>query len=422
MTPGPADPSIADSAAGAGPLAGIRVFDLTRVLAGPFCTMVMADLGAEVIKIEGPDNPDYTRSIPPFAGDVSHYFMAINRNKKSVALDLKSPEGRAVGLRLALASDVVVENFRAGVLGRLGLDYETLRSHKPDIIVCSISGYGQIGSMSGKASVDTVVQALSGAMSVTGSPDGPPMKMGPAFGDLAGSMWAAVGVLAALHRRSTTGRGEHIDVGLLDGLMGMLAYLAEIYLVTGTSPNRVGNNHPTVPAYGLYEVEDGEIVLAAQMDAFWQNFCRASGRPDLADDPRFATVGDRFDHHAEVEQTVSEIMRTKPVAEWRRLLDEADVPNAPVLSVGEALEQPHAVERGLLREIDQPGAGRVRVPGPTVKFLSDPGAPELRHAPALGEHTREVLRDVVGLAPAEIEDLISRGLALASPDHRVASA
>ncbi|MEO8230374.1 MAG: CoA transferase [Chloroflexota bacterium] len=422
MTARPAASSAGAPVAGSEPLAGIRVFDLTRVLAGPFCTMVLADLGAEVIKVEGPDSPDYTRSIPPFEGDMSHYFLAVNRNKKSLALDLKSPEGRALGLKLALASDVVVENFRAGVLKRLGLDYETLRSHKPDIIVCSISGFGQTGSLSGKASVDTVVQALSGAMSVTGSQDGPPMKLGPAFGDLAGSMWAAIGVLAALHRRSTTGRGEHIDVALLDGLIGTLAYLAELYLVTGTSPSRVGNNHPTVPAYGLYEVEDGHIVLAAQMDSFWQNFCRASGRPDLADDARFATVADRFAHYAEVERIVSEIMRTKPLAEWRRLLDAADVPSAPVLSVGEALEQAHAVERGLVREIDQPGVGRVRVPGPTVKFLGDESPTELRHAPSLGEHTRAVLRDVAGLGATEIDDLLARRIAYQSAGRRVATA
>jgi crotonobetainyl-CoA:carnitine CoA-transferase CaiB-like acyl-CoA transferase len=255
---------------------------------------------------------------------------------------------------------------------------------------------------------------MSGGMSVTGAADGPPMKMGPAFGDLAGSMWAAIGVLAALHRRSMTGRGEHVDIGLLDGLLGTMSYLAELYLVTGESPSRVGNNHPTVPAYGLYEVADGMIVVAAQMDAFWRNFCRAAGRPDLAEDPRFGTVSDRHANYDEVERTVARILRTKSLAEWRRLLDDADVPNAPVLTVGEALEQPHAVERGLVREIDQPGAGRVRVPGPTVKFLGGSQEPEFRHAPALGEHTREVLRDVAGLAADEIDDLIARGIAFES--------
>ena len=408
--------------AAAPPLAGIRVCDLTRVLAGPFCTMVLADLGAEVIKIEAPSNPDYTRSIPPFAGEVSHYFLAVNRNKKSLALDLKSPLGRAVGLSLALASDVVVENFRPGVLARLGLDYATLRARKPEIIVCSLSGFGQAGAMAAKPSVDTVVQALSGVMSVTGAPEGPPMKLGPAFGDLAGSMWAAIGILAALHKRATTGRGEHVDVALLDGLLGMLGYLAELYFVTGRSPGRVGNNHPTVPAYGLYDVVDGQLVLAAQMDAFWRNFCRAAGRADLIDDARLGTVAGRFEHYEEVERIVSEVLRTKPLAEWQRLLDEADVPNAPVLSVGEALEQPHVLERGLIREIDQPGAGRVRVPGSTVKFLGGADAIEIGHAPALGEHTREVLRDVVGLGEAEIDDLIARGVALQPSVQQVGAA
>jgi crotonobetainyl-CoA:carnitine CoA-transferase CaiB-like acyl-CoA transferase len=224
-----------------------------------------------------------------------------------------------------------------------------------------------------------------------------------------------------LQQRSATGRGAHVEVGLLDGLVGMLAYLAELYLVTGTSPTRVGNNHPTVPAYGLYQVQDGYLVLAAQMDSFWQNFCRASGRPELAHDPRFRTVADRFDHYDEVEQTVSGIMSTKPLAEWRRLLDEADVPNAPVLTIGEALEQDYAVERGLVREIDQPGAGRVRVPGPTLKFLDGSDPPEIGHAPALGEHSRAVLHDVVGLSPAEIEDLIERGIALEASDQPAAT-
>ena len=276
--------------------------------------------------------------------------------------------------------------------------------------------------MAAKPSVDTVVQALSGVMSVTGAPEGPPMKLGPAFGDLAGSMWAAIGILAALHKRATTGRGEHIDVALLDGLLGMLGYLAELYFVTGRSPGRVGNNHPTVPAYGLYDVVDGQLVLAAQMDAFWRNFCRAAGRADLIDDARLGTVAGRFEHYEEVERIVSEVLRTKPLAEWQRLLDEADVPNAPVLSVGEALEQPHVLERGLIREIDQPGAGRVRVPGSTVKFLGGADAIEIGHAPALGEHTREVLRDVVGLGEADIDDLIARGVALQPSVQQVGAA
>ena len=394
----------------AGPLSGIRVFDLTRVLAGPFCTMALADLGAEVIKVEGPQTPDYTRSIPPSTAGVSHYFLAINRNKKSVAIDLKSDAGQDLGRRLALASDVVVENFRPGTLERLGLGYERLSRERPDIIVCSLSGFGQRGELSTRASVDTVVQALSGAMSVTGEADGPPVKLGLPMGDLAGSMWAVVGILAALHRRSVSGRGDHVDVSLLDGLIGLQSYLAELYLMTGRSPGRVGSSHHVVPAYGRYAVADGYLVLAAQMDTFWRNFCQAAGRPELADDARYATVEARSARFGEVEAIVSQLLMTKPLAEWQRLLAQADVPHAPVLTIGESLEQPYARERQLVLEVSQPGMGTVRVPGPVVKFLAADDPPRRGHAPALGEHTREVLAGVLGLSPSEIDALVATGV------------
>jgi crotonobetainyl-CoA:carnitine CoA-transferase CaiB-like acyl-CoA transferase len=394
----------------------VRVFDLTRVLAGPFCTMILADLGAEVLKIEHPQRPDYTRSIPPFVGDMSHYFLATNRNKKSVALDLRSRQGREIGMQLAAACDVVVENFRPGVLAKMGLDFATLRSRRPDIIVCSLSGFGQTGPLSGRASVDTVVQALSGVMSITGAADGPPMKTGPAFGDLAASMWATVGIVAALYRRDRTGQGEHVDVGLLDGLIGMLAYLAELYLVTGQDPPRTGNNHPTVPAYGRYAVKDGHMVIAAQMDPFWQAFCRAADRPDLADDPRYRSVPDRAARYAEVESLVAELMSTRDVDAWEAVLGAADVPNARILSVGEALEQPHAVARGLVHEIDQPGTGPVRVPGATIKFLAHGGA-AIGPAPRLGEHTYQILRDMVGMTDDELEEAAAAGVLVDATVH-----
>jgi crotonobetainyl-CoA:carnitine CoA-transferase CaiB-like acyl-CoA transferase len=371
--------------------------------------MALADLGAEVIKLEGPDRPDYTRSIPPFAGEVSHYFLAVNRNKKSVSLDLGSSPGREVALQLALRSDVVVENFRPGVLAKLGLGYERLSARKASAIVCSLSGFGQESQLAGKAAVDTVIQALSGAMSVNGEAAGPPLKLGLPMGDLAGAMWAVVGVLAALRHRDATGRGTHVDVALLDGLIPFLTYLAQLYLVTGETPGRVGSGHHTVPAYGHYAARDGLLVLAAQMDSFWQKFCHAAGRPELASDPRFQTVAGRRENFAEVERLVGEIMLTRELAEWTGLLDDADVPNAGVLSVAEALEAPHTRERKLVREIDQPGAGRVAVLGPPLKFLGGPGDPELAPAPRLGEHTRAVLQEVAGLAPAQVDDLIAGG-------------
>jgi crotonobetainyl-CoA:carnitine CoA-transferase CaiB-like acyl-CoA transferase len=410
-----------DGASDGGPLAGIRVLDLTRVLAGPFCTMILADLGAEVIKVEGPDRPDYTRSIPPFIGEMSHYFLSINRNKKSISIDLKSDAGRALALDLASHSDIVVENFRPGVIDRLGLGYEALRRRRPDIIVCSLTGYGQEGPLAGKASVDTVVQALSGAMSVNGEADGPPVKLGLPLGDLAGSMWAAIGILAALNRRHTSGLGDHVDVGLLDGLIGMLSYISALYLATGESPQRVGSSHHLVPAYGRYPVQDGHLVLAAQMDPFWGKFCEVAGRPELGADPRFRTARDRAGRHAEVEALVAEILLTKSLAEWDDLLDAADVPHAPVLSVGEALEQPYARERGLIQSIEQPGIGAVRVQGPTIKFHFGDDRPSLGHAPALGEHTRSILSDVLGLPASEIAQLLGTGVVSEGSQAGVAS-
>ena len=393
------------------PLAGIRILDLTRVLAGPFATMVLADLGAEVIKLEGPDVPDYTRSIPPFQGSVSHYFLCVNRNKKSVCLDLKSDAGREAAQRLALSCDAVVENFRPGVLDRLGLGYAELSRQNPGIIVCSLSGFGQEGELSERPSVDTVVQAMSGAMSLTGERGGPPLKLGLPMGDLAGSMWAAVGLLAALHRRERSGRGEHVDVSLLDSLTSYLSYLAQLYLSTGEVPTRIGSNHHTVPAYGRYAVKDGYLVLAAQMDSFWEKFCRAAERPDLAQDPRYASVPQRRAHYDEVEKLVSEVMLTRTRAEWEGLLAQADVPHAPVLDVAEALDHPNTIARGLLREFEQPGAGPVRVLGPVLHFLDSPADVELTPAPALGEHTRQVLTQIAGMTAEQVDGLIAGGSA-----------
>ncbi|MGH7778031.1 MAG: CaiB/BaiF CoA transferase family protein [Candidatus Dormibacterales bacterium] len=393
-------------------LESVRVLDLTRVLAGPFATMVLADLGAEVIKVEGPNAPDYTRSIAPLAGEMSHYFISANRGKKSCCIDLKSERGALLALDLVRRCDVVVENFRPGVMERLGLGYEALKAVRPDIVLCSVTGFGQAGPLARQASVDTVVQALAGVMSVNGEAEGPPLKLGLPIGDLAGAMWAAVGVLAALHRRQVTGRGAHVDVSLLDALVSQLSYLAELYLVTGESPARAGSRHHTVPAYGPYDVKDGRMVLAAQMDGFWRRFCEAAGRPELAVDPRFQTVPERRRHYAEVEEVVAGIMETKGVEEWRRLLQDADVPHAPILSVAEALESPHSRERGLVQEVEQLGAGKVRVLAPTLKFEDAPAPSELRGAPRLGEHTREVLTSVLGLSPGEVDALVADGVVL----------
>jgi crotonobetainyl-CoA:carnitine CoA-transferase CaiB-like acyl-CoA transferase len=399
-----------------GPLTGVRVLDLSRVLAGPFCSMILADLGAEVIKIEEMGVGDQTRTIPPFVNGESHYFLAINRNKKSVALDARTAEGREILLKLANRCDVVLENFRPGVMDRLGLGYERLKSLKPDIILCSISGFGANGSMRDKPSFDLVSQALSGVMSINGYPDGPPTKLGLPLGDIGGGLWAAIGVLAAINERNATGRGSRIDLSLLEGLMGLLGYLAEIFLVTGENPGRMGNSHHNIVPYGLMPVKDGHIVLALHVGSFWRNFCKAIGREDLISNPRFRTVHDRHKNRDELEGLIGDIMKTRTVVEWQSILDAADVPHGPVNNIGQALNQPIIRESGFVKETLHPTAGTVKVLGSPLRFPGSYEATAVDPPPLLGEHTRAVLGNLIGLDDAEITRLIAAAV-IATPQE-----
>ena len=400
-----------------GPLDGVRVLDLSRVLAGPFCSLILADLGAEVIKVEEIGGGDQTRTIPPFVNGESHYFLAINRNKKSVALDARTPEGRDLLLKLAQQCDVVVENFRPGVMDRLGLSYERLKALKPGLVVCSISGFGATSSMREKPSFDLVTQALSGVMSINGYPDGTPTKLGIPLGDVGGGLWAAIGVLAALNERRATGEGSHIDLSLLEGLMGLLGYLAEIYLVTGESPGRMGNSHHNIVPYGLMPVKDGHVVLALHVGSFWRNFCRAIGREDLITDARFRTVKDRHRNRVELERQIEAIMMTKTVVEWQAILDAADVPNGPVNSIGQAVNQPIVRERGFLKEVQHPTAGPLKVLGNPLRFEGRYEEGPLEPPPLLGEHTREVLGSLIGLSGEEIARLIAANVIAGTGDQ-----
>ena len=389
-----------------GPLSGLRVLDLSRVLAGPFCSMILADLGAEVIKIEEIGTGDQTRTIPPFQNGESHYFLAINRNKKSVALDARTPEGRVLLLELAGQCDVVLENFRPGVLARLGLGYAQLKTIKPDIIVCSISGFGATGSMKDKPSFDLVTQGMSGVMSINGHPDGPPTKLGVPMGDIAGGLWAAIGVLAALNERNATGIGSRIDLSLLEGLMGLLGYLGGIHLVTGENPGRMGNSHHSIVPYGVMPTSDGHIVLALHVGSFWRKFCTAIGRDDIAANARFRTVKDRHQNRGELEPLIGDIMKTRTTSEWQAILDAADVPGGPVNNIGQAIAQPIVQERGFLREIQHPTAGAVKVLDSPVRVAGSIMTPP----PLLGEHTREVLSGLLGVDAARFDRLIAAGV------------
>lgn len=404
-----------------GPLDGLRVLDLSRVLAGPFCSMILGDLGAEILKIEELGIGDQTRTIPPFVGGESHYFLAINRNKKSLAVDTRLPEGRDIILDLVRKSDVVLENFRPGIMDKLGLSYETLRATNPKLVVCSISGFGQTGRMSKTASFDLITQAMSGVMSINGEPDGPPTKLGIPLGDIGGGLWAAIGVLSALQHRQRTGEGLYIDLSLLEGLTGLLGYLAELYLVTGESPGRVGSSHHSVVPYGRFEVKDGHIVLALHVGNFWRKFCGAIDRPDLMNNPKYKTTADRKANRVELEATVTEILKGRTAAEWHTILQEADVPHGTVNSVGEALEQDVIRERGLVQECKHPIAGIVKLVGSPLKFPGHYDAP-LKAAPLLGEHTEAVLSDLLGYSRERIENLVRTNVIRRLTDVRISPA
>src|SRR5438067_4374542 len=346
-----------DESGWAGPLAGIRVVDLPSVLAGPFCTQSLGDLGAEVLKIEPPGLGDETRHFPPFGAGESHYFLGINRNKKSLVIDLQQKEGAEILRRLVGRADILVENYRPGVMDRLGLGYDRLSALNARLIYCAISGFGLTGPLRDKPSFDIVTQALTGALSINGERGHMPVKLGVPLGDMVGGVFGPIAILAALHERSQTGRGRLIDISLYDGLIGMLGYFAQLAFITGEDPGPMGSSHPNIVPYGSFPASDGSIIIAVLSESFWGKLCDALERPDLATDPRFATPTGRRDHRDEVDAAIAEITRTRTVAEWQERLTAFDVPHAPVLGVNAALSHPHARAREMVTEADHPTAG-----------------------------------------------------------------
>lgn len=391
------------SANWAGPLQGLRVLDLTRVLAGPFATMGLGDLGAEILKIEPPGGDD-TRKFPPFVGDESHYFMALNRNKKSLVIDLKQDEGKNLLRRLVAISDVIIENYRPGVMDKLGLGYDALSAINPRLVYCSISGFGQTGPLRDKPSFDIVTQAMSGAMSVNGERGRAPVKLGLPIGDMVGGIYGPMAILAALHERSHTGRGRAIDISLHDGLMGMLGYLAQLSFLTGEDPRPVGSMHPTLVPYGNFPAKDGFIIIAVLSEAFWPKLCQALERPELASDARFTSLAMRRENRDALEELLSDITRTRTVSEWEQQLQQHDVPHAPILGVGAALSHPHSIAREMVVTAEHRDVGEIRMTGRPVKF---PGAPQtaLTAPPVLGQDTMTVLRDLLGCSDEQLQQL-----------------
>jgi crotonobetainyl-CoA:carnitine CoA-transferase CaiB-like acyl-CoA transferase len=390
----------------------VRVLDLTRVLAGPFATLLLADLGAEVWKVEHPDGGDETRQIPPAVGGESHYFASINRNKKSVAIDLKDPRGRALALDLAARADVVVENFRPGVAERLGLAYDQLSGSNPRLVYCSISAFGQTGPWADRTAFDVSVQALSGLMSLTGEPGGAPARAGLPMADLTAGLMAVVGILSALVERDRSGRGQVVDTSMLDSMVGMLTYLAGRWFMTGEDVSRVGSGHPSAVPYGAYPTADGYIVLATLYESYWPVLCRAVGRADLAANPAFATNEQRLARRAEVDAELAAALRTRTTAAWEEAFRAVDLPAAPILTVGQVLTHPQVAARGLVHEVDHPSLGPTQVVGPTIAF-SRSASPTPSPAPLLGQDTAEVLSSVLGLEGDEITRLVGDGVVMA---------
>ncbi|MBI4476526.1 MAG: CoA transferase [Acidobacteria bacterium] len=388
------------------PLAGITVLDLTRVLSGPYCTMLLADMGARVIKIEQPGKGDDTRAWgPPFLDGESAYFLSINRNKESVTLDFKRPEGRAVLDRLVAIADVLVENFRPGTLEKCGFGYEQLSTRFPRLIYCSVSGFGHTGPQRDRPGYDAVIQAEGGLMSITGDADGPPYRLGVAIADIVSGMFAAQGIsLALLHRERTSGRGQHVDVGMLDSVAALLTYQASIYFATGASPTRMGNRHPTIVPYEVFPTKDGDFVIGVGNDDLWRRFCHVIGRDDLGADPRFATNERRVSAYDTLIPTLHDVLRTRTRQEWIDLLSVAGVPCGSVREVRDVLNDPQLAAREMVREVWHPTAGAVKVLGVPVKLSDSPG--RVRAAPPkLGQHTEQVLTRDLGFSPQEVARL-----------------
>lgn len=387
-----------------GPLQGIRVLDFTRVLAGPAASLALADLGAEVFKIEPPGSGDETRDFPPIRDGESHYFLSVNRGKKSLVIDLKSPAGVALVKDLVAKCDIVVENYRPGVMDRLGLGYTALSAINPRLIYCAISGYGQTGPLKDRPSFDIVLQAMSGALSVNGEPGMPPMKLGIPLGDLVGGINGPIGILAALHERNTTGRGRLIDISLMDGLIGMLGYLAQLAFFTGADPKPQGSQHPNLVPYGIFPASDGSIVVACLMNSFWARICKALGMEDWIDDPRFASIEQRRNHRDLVNERISGQTSLRSVQDLVALFTQFEVPHAPILGVTEALSQPQAVAREMVVDVEHATLGTIPIVNRPIKFPEDrqpiPTAP-----PVMGQHTDAVLHDVLGLTPDQIAQL-----------------
>ena len=389
-----------------GPLEGTRILDVSRVLTGPFCTMILGDLGAEVIKIETPSGGDDTRQWgPPFIAGESAYFLSINRNKKSLTLDLKSEEGRRVFYDLATRCDVMIENFRPGVTEKLQIDYSTISKKNPKLIYCSITSFGPDGPYKDWPAYDIVIQGMGGLMGITGEPDRPPVRIGVAISDLGAGMYAAIAILAAMASRQRTGRGQLVDVSLLDSTVSLMTYMAANFFATGQSPRRMGSAHPTIVPYQCFKTKDGEfITVAIGNDKLFRNFSEAIGSKNLADDPKFSSNAQRIANRDELVTLLEQLFQQKTREEWLHILTEAKLPVGPVYSIAEIFSDPQIQHSKMQVKITHSKAGEIGQIGVPMKFSET--RTEIRDPPPLlGQHTDEILRTLLGYNSRLIAEL-----------------
>ncbi|MEK7353446.1 MAG: CaiB/BaiF CoA-transferase family protein [Chloroflexota bacterium] len=394
----------------AGALAGVKILDLSWVLSGPFATMILSDLGAEVIKVEKPGSGDLARGNGPFIEGESSYFMSLNRGKRSVTLNLQTQQAKDVFLRLVKKVDVVVENFVPGTMKRLGLDYDVLKKQNPSVIYAAISGFGQTGPQAQAPALDIVIQAMGGMMSITGEPDGPPVKPGASLGDITAGLFTATGILAALFERQKSGQGQMLDISMLDCQVALLENAFARYFATGTIPQRLGNRHAVFTPFQTFKTKDGDVAIAMVGGERnqWPLFCAAIGHLELMDDERYQTGELRTQHYSELEPVLSQALKAKTTAEWLKELSELGIPCGPINNIAQVASHPQTQARGMIIEVPHPKLGKVKMTNSPIKLSRTPTR-IVRAAPGLGQDSRDVLAELLGMSDAEIRGLKESG-------------
>ena len=388
-----------------GALSDIKILDLSRILAGPFGTQILSDLGAEVWKVESPWGDDTRGWGPPFMGEESAYYLSANRGKKSIIVNLRDPKGQDIIKSLALKADVFVENFKVGNMKRFGLDYESLSKVNQGLIYASVTGFGQTGPRASEPGYDAALQGMTGVMSITGEPDGRPTKVGVAWIDILTGMTSTIGILAALHEKKLSGKGQHIDVSLFDVGIASLANIAQSYLATGIAPGRIGNAHPQVAPYQDFTASDGEFMTAANNDDQFRRLCEATDNPELSDDPRFSDNAKRVENRTELANILNTKLSSKPISHWMTVLQEAGLTVTPINTIEDVLKDPQAKARNSIWKVQHSSLGEIDLLGSALQHLSRTPAEPQGHPPLLGEHTYEILETVLGMSKDEINGL-----------------